>query len=136
MTGNSGGCSFFMLHCYACGCKFVSLYELNCLHYSPQLPVLNNVWRIHTDRNCDMYVSHQAHQDIIICLLLFQEVSVDKFENSVSAPGEQALRYTKELREQKIRLKEIDQQLDDIEQRNSITPRSLSCFRSMLSESS
>lgn len=64
------------------------------------------------------------------------EVSLDKFGNSVSAPGEQALRYTKELREQKIRLKEIDQQLDDIEQRNSITPQSLSCFSSMLSESS
>ncbi|XP_077321138.1 fibrous sheath-interacting protein 1 isoform X2 [Lithobates pipiens] len=61
------------------------------------------------------------------------EVSLDKFGNSVSAPGEQALRCTKELREQKIRLKEIDQQLDDIEQRNSITPRSLSCFSSMLS---
>ncbi|KAM5129513.1 fibrous sheath-interacting protein 1-like [Mantella aurantiaca] len=66
---------------------------------------------------------------------LNSEVSLDKSGNSVPAPGEQVLRYTKKFREQKIRLKEIDQQLDNIE-RSSTTPLAISCFSSMLSESS
>nr|DBA14162.1 TPA: hypothetical protein GDO54_005172 [Pyxicephalus adspersus] len=61
------------------------------------------------------------------------EVSLDKFANLVSVPGEQVLRYTKELRDQKIRLKEIDQQLENMEQ-NMTTPISITCFSSMLNE--
>ncbi|OCT68843.1 fibrous sheath-interacting protein 1 [Xenopus laevis] len=55
---------------------------------------------------------------------VFQEVLLEKNGNSDSAPGEQVLRNTKELRDQKMRLREIDQQLQDME-RNSITPMSL-----------
>ncbi|XP_075440268.1 fibrous sheath-interacting protein 1 isoform X3 [Ascaphus truei] len=46
----------------------------------------------------------------------FQEVSPTETGNVNTAPGERVLRYTKELREQKVRLKEIDQQLEDLEQ--------------------
>ncbi|KAM4690415.1 fibrous sheath-interacting protein 1 [Rhinophrynus dorsalis] len=51
------------------------------------------------------------------------EVSVGKNGNSDSAPGEKVLRCMKELRDQKMRLKEIDQQLEDIER--SISTSSL-----------
>ncbi|MEE6492116.1 hypothetical protein FKM82_016475 [Ascaphus truei] len=44
------------------------------------------------------------------------EVSPTETGNVNTAPGERVLRYTKELREQKVRLKEIDQQLEDLEQ--------------------
>ncbi|XP_075049310.1 fibrous sheath-interacting protein 1 isoform X3 [Mixophyes fleayi] len=64
-----------------------------------------------------------------------QEVLMNKFGNPEAAPGEKALRYTRELREQRIRLKEIDQQLEDIE-RNSTTPSSMSHYSSLFSESS
>ncbi|XP_053553662.1 fibrous sheath-interacting protein 1 [Bombina bombina] len=46
-----------------------------------------------------------------------QEVSMSSTGNLETAPGEKVLRYTKELREQTIRLKEIDQQLEDIERK-------------------
>ncbi|XP_075703920.1 fibrous sheath-interacting protein 1-like [Rhinoderma darwinii] len=64
-----------------------------------------------------------------------QEVSVVNFGNLETAPGEIVLRYTKELREQKTRLKEIDQQLEDI-QRSSSAPSSVSGCSSLLCESS
>lgn len=64
-----------------------------------------------------------------------QEVSAVKFGNLETAPGEKVLRYTKELREQKTRLIEIDQRLEDI-QRSSSTASSVTGFSSLLSESS
>ncbi|XP_056402975.1 fibrous sheath-interacting protein 1 isoform X3 [Hyla sarda] len=48
-----------------------------------------------------------------------QEVSAVKCGNLETSPGEKVLRYTKELREQKVRLKEIDQCLEDIQRSNS-----------------
>ncbi|KAM4663560.1 fibrous sheath-interacting protein 1 [Discoglossus pictus] len=48
----------------------------------------------------------------------FQEASVSKIGNVAAAPGEKVLRYTKELREETLRLKEIDQQLEDIDRRS------------------
>ncbi|XP_063804257.1 fibrous sheath-interacting protein 1 isoform X6 [Pseudophryne corroboree] len=60
---------------------------------------------------------------------------MDKFGNPETAPGEKVLRYARELREQKIRLKEIDQQLEDIV-RSSATPSCVSRYSALLSESS
>uniref|UniRef100_A0A6I8Q0Y9 Fibrous sheath-interacting protein 1 n=1 Tax=Xenopus tropicalis TaxID=8364 RepID=A0A6I8Q0Y9_XENTR len=65
---------------------------------------------------------------------IFQEVLLEKNGNSHSAPGELVLRYTKELREQKMRLREIDQQLQDMG-RNSITPTSLLSHCSLSTDS-
>ncbi|XP_073422908.1 fibrous sheath-interacting protein 1 isoform X2 [Dendrobates tinctorius] len=65
-----------------------------------------------------------------------QEVSVLNFGNLETAPGEKVLRYTKELREQKTRLKEIDQQLEDIQRSSSSALRSGTGCSSLLSESS
>ncbi|XP_068109426.1 fibrous sheath-interacting protein 1 [Hyperolius riggenbachi] len=62
-------------------------------------------------------------------------LSMDKLENAATSPGEKVLRYTKELREEKIRLKEIDQQLEDI-MRSSTAPLSLSSSTTLLSGSS
>ncbi|XP_077116737.1 fibrous sheath-interacting protein 1 isoform X4 [Ranitomeya variabilis] len=64
------------------------------------------------------------------------EVSVLNFGNLESAPGEKVLRYTKELREQKTRLKEIDQQLEDIQRSSSSALRSGTGCSSLPSESS
>ncbi|KAM3918776.1 fibrous sheath-interacting protein 1 [Leptodactylus fuscus] len=64
-----------------------------------------------------------------------QEVSTVKFGNLETEPGEKVLRYTKELREQKARLKEIEQRLEDI-QRSSSSITSVSGYSSLLSESS
>ncbi|KAM4013796.1 fibrous sheath-interacting protein 1 [Anomaloglossus baeobatrachus] len=67
-----------------------------------------------------------------------QEVSLVNFGNLETAPGEKVLRYTKELREQKTRLKEIDQQLEDIlrSSSSSSAPRSGTGCSSLPSESS
>ncbi|XP_069585084.1 fibrous sheath-interacting protein 1 isoform X2 [Ranitomeya imitator] len=65
-----------------------------------------------------------------------QEVSVLNFGNLETAPGEKVLRYTKELREQKTRLKEIDQQLEDIQRSSSSALRSGTGCSSLPSESS
>ncbi|KAG8449723.1 hypothetical protein GDO86_016387 [Hymenochirus boettgeri] len=59
--------------------------------------------------NCELKISIKA----------FEEALQEKNENSGCAPGEGVLRYTKELRDQKLRLKEIDQQLEDMETNSS-----------------
>ncbi|XP_071971338.1 fibrous sheath-interacting protein 1 isoform X2 [Engystomops pustulosus] len=80
----------------------------------------------------DPAVANEHHREVQESL---QEVSAVKFGNLEPAPGEKVLRYTKELREQKTRLKEIDQRLEDI-QRSSTSIRSVSGCSSLLSESS
>ncbi|XP_073495303.1 fibrous sheath-interacting protein 1 isoform X2 [Phyllobates terribilis] len=66
-----------------------------------------------------------------------QEVSLLNFGNLETSPGEKVLRYTKELREQKTRLKEIDQQLEDIQRSSSSSAlRSGTGCSSLPSESS
>ncbi|XP_063804256.1 fibrous sheath-interacting protein 1 isoform X5 [Pseudophryne corroboree] len=76
--------------------------------------------------NCDPAVSSRDS---------IQDDFMDKFGNPETAPGEKVLRYARELREQKIRLKEIDQQLEDIV-RSSATPSCVSRYSALLSESS
>ncbi|XP_069806572.1 fibrous sheath-interacting protein 1 isoform X2 [Dendropsophus ebraccatus] len=74
------------------------------------------------------------HEPEIVLRESLQEVSVVNFGNLETAPGEKVLRYTKELREEKSRLREIDQRLEDI-QRSSSIESSLTGRSSLLSES-
>ncbi|XP_040267276.1 fibrous sheath-interacting protein 1 isoform X2 [Bufo bufo] len=60
-----------------------------------------------------------------------EDISAVKFGNLEPAPGEKVLRYTKELREQKTRLKEIDQRLEDIQRSSSTGFSSLPCDSSV-----
>ncbi|XP_077116734.1 fibrous sheath-interacting protein 1 isoform X1 [Ranitomeya variabilis] len=122
------------------GMANVSLWLVPGEGYTPEPKDLDKLAEIeaelqmyHSDKDPVVTIDHESGTMVRESK---QEVSVLNFGNLESAPGEKVLRYTKELREQKTRLKEIDQQLEDIQRSSSSALRSGTGCSSLPSESS
>ncbi|XP_066464799.1 fibrous sheath-interacting protein 1 isoform X2 [Eleutherodactylus coqui] len=114
----------------------VSLWLVPGEGYTPEPDDLDKLAKIEAElkrfASITDLVGTNDHEAGIVFRESKQEVSVLTFGNLETEPGEKVLRYTKELREQKTRLKEIDQHLKDI-QRSSSSPSSVPGGSSLLS---